>query len=110
MFIAVPEESGFACSDGKIDALSVLSEKAKEQGLYVCLVYGGTEFGKDELSSLGSSFDCVAFSGDMTAEQRKNAVGTLHSENKKSARRSLPMLQTRRTARPCSIQDSRIFL
>lgn len=83
VFIAVPEESGFACSDGKIDALSVLSEKAKEQGLYVCLVYGGTEFGKDELSSLGSSFDCVAFSGDMTAEQRKNAVGTLHSENKK---------------------------
>ena len=83
VFIAVPEESGFACSDGKIDVISALSEKAKEQGLYVCLVYGGTEFGKDELSSLGSSFDCVAFSGDMTAEQRKNAVGTLHSENKK---------------------------
>ena len=82
VFIAVSEESGFACSDGKIDALSVLSEKAKEQGLYVCLVYGGTEFGKDELSSLGSNFDCVAFSGDMTAEQRKNAVGTLHAENK----------------------------
>ena len=81
MFIAVPEESGFACSDGKIDVLSALSEKAKEQGLYVCIVYGGTEFGKDELSSLGSSFDCVAFSGDMTAEQRKNAVGTLHSKN-----------------------------
>lgn len=83
VFIAVPEESGFACSDGKIDVISALSEKAKEQGLYVCLVYGGTEFEKDELSSLGSSFDCVAFSGDMTAEQRKNAVGTLHSENKK---------------------------
>ena len=61
----------------------MFAEKAKEQGFYICFVYGGTEFGKDELASLGSGFDCVAFSGDMTAEQRKNAVGVLHSENKK---------------------------
>ena len=83
VFVEVPEERGFACTDGRLDVLSVFAEKAKEQGFYICFVYGGTEFGKDELASLGSGFDCVAFSGDMTAEQRKNAVGVLHSENKK---------------------------
>lgn len=83
VFVEVPEERGFACTDGKLDVLSVFAEKAKEQGFYICFVYGGTEFDKDELTSLGSGFDCVAFSGDMTAEQRKNAVGVLHSENKK---------------------------
>lgn len=31
VFIAVPEESGFACSDGKIDVISVLSEKRKNR-------------------------------------------------------------------------------
>lgn len=61
VFVEVPEERGFACTDGKLDVLSVFAEKAKEQEFYICFVYGGTEFGKDELASLGSGFDCVAF-------------------------------------------------
>lgn len=81
VFVSVPDKNELACTDGVINILGVLAQKAKEQGLYVAVAYSGTSFGSTELSALEKvDFDCFAFLGKMTLDSAKSALSALRGK------------------------------
>ena len=82
VFVSVPENR-FPCSNGSVDMLSVLLEKAKDKGLYTCIAINASEVSSETFADLGAySFDCVALLGNMSTESKKQAVSTLRTANK----------------------------